>query len=125
MKSKGQTLVLFIILVPIFLMVMAFVVDTLLIGGEKNKLESITTSIIKDVLSYEADTQEKLINDLYKANNISTRNVIITTKEGRLNIQNSYEIKSIFGYIIGIKEYTIKINLTGYYRDDKIRIEKG
>ena len=50
MNKHGQVLILFIIILPLILALMALVVDLGLMMNNHNKLEQVTTMIIKDSL---------------------------------------------------------------------------
>ena len=121
MNKHGQTLIAFVLLVPIFLIFLAFVVDTGLILKEKTKGVSTTKTILKNI--YKEPTEEK-IKDLYQKNNISIENLEIKLEENSISITNEYEIDSIFGNIIGIKNYTIKIEMHAIVHNGELKIEK-
>ena len=125
MNRKGQTLVFFVVLIPLFIMMLAFIVDTGFLMSENTKLIGTTKTIIKDVYK-KKDTidLDKEIKDLYEKNNIATKNLKINLNDDKLSIQNSYDLNSIFGQIIGIKKYEVKINMTAYEKDGKIIFEK-
>lgn len=94
MNKKGQVLVMFIILLPILIGVCAFVIDVGIITYEKNKLSNIIN------LSNEEDVN---VRKYLKLNNISGYKI----KEKGKCIEVKYYRKSLFGSIIGIKEYKI------------------
>lgn len=52
MNKKGQALIEFIIILPIFIMMMLAVFDCVRIYSEKNKLESIIEDVILDDTTY-------------------------------------------------------------------------
>ena len=121
MNKHGQVLILFIIILPLILALMALVVDLGLMMNNHNKLEQVTTMIIKD--SLKDNLSENEILSLFKENNISTTNIKINQTPYELNIKNEITIESIFGKIIGLKHYQIKIDLTGSIKNEKILIE--
>ena len=45
-------------------------------------------------------------------------------EENRISIKNEYKIKSIFGSLIGLKEYKIKIEMDAILKNGEIKIEK-
>jgi Flp pilus assembly protein TadG len=125
LNNKGQTLILFVILIPIVLVLMALVIDTSYLYKEKTKLESTTKTIIKNNYDKkDSDDIDKIITDLYQKNNIETNNLIISVSDNSLAIKNYYSIDSIFGNIIGIKKYDIKVSLKGIKNNDEIKIIK-
>ena len=111
MNNKGQTLVLFIIFIPILLLLAAFVIDTGLIIRESTRLKSTTKTVLKDIYYKEDKTKEKIIK-LLNENDIKTDNIKITINDTSIRVKNSYEIDSIFGKIIGLKEYEVKLDIT-------------
>ncbi len=125
MNKKGQTLILFVLLIPILILLLAFVVDTGLILKEHTKLNSTMKTIIKT--TYEKRREEdysEIVKDLFLKNNIPIEKAIITADENTIHIQNEYEKESIFGKIIGIKTYKVKNSLKGLLRNNEIKIEK-
>lgn len=119
MNKHGQTLIAFVIIVPAFILLLAFVVDTGLILNEKVRLESTTKTILEN---HNTDIAE--IKDLYEQNDIPTTNLKITNDNNLTKITNEYEVESIFGKIIGLKSYKIKINMLAKEENDKIKIIK-
>lgn len=117
MNKHGQTLIAFIILLPILISLLALVIDIGLITSEKKELEEVSKTIIKEVI-YNLEENDKNINELYKKNNIPTDNLKIDINKNSIRLQNEYEIKSIFGNIIGIKKYDIKLDITGILKDN-------
>lgn len=125
LNNKGQTLILFVVLIPVLLMVLAIVVDVSLMYHEKIKSENTTKTIIKNVYGNRSDDNIKnQIKDLFKKNNIEYKNIKISSTSEYIKITNNYEIDSIFGKIIGFKKYKIKINIKGYMKNNKIIFTK-
>lgn len=109
MNKKGQTLIAFVIIIPIIILLLAFVVDTGIILKENTKLTSVTKSVLKTTYpKKEETTYEDLVINLLKENKIPTENVVITKEENGIKIKNEYKKESIFGNIIGITSYQIK-----------------
>lgn len=122
-NNKGQTLVLFIIFIPIFLLLAAFIVDTGIIIKESTRLKSTTKTVLNDTF-YNDNKSEEKIKELFIKNNIDTTNIEIIINEDKISIKNSYNIESIFGKIIGLKEYNIKINLTAKEENGNLKFIK-
>lgn len=125
LNNRGQTLIMFVILVPVILMLMALIIDTAYLYRENAKLESTTKSIIKNLYdSKEDDNINRMIINLYKENDIQTKNLEIISNTTSLKIINHYKVDSIFGKIIGLKQYEVKVSLKGYYDGNKLRVIK-
>ena len=123
MNNKGQTLVLFIIFIPILIMLAAFVIDTGLIIKESTRLKATTKTILKDVY-YKENLNEEMITNLFKENNIKTDNLEINILENQITVKNAYKIESIFGKLIGLEEYNVKVALTIKEENNELKIIK-
>lgn len=92
MNKKGQTLIMFVILLPLLIGVCAFVIDIGLITYEKNKLQNIIRSVE--------------INKVDK--NLKINGIKEYRKKEKGNCVNiTYYKDSVFGRIVGIKTYKI------------------
>ena len=104
MNNKGQTLVLFIILIPVFLIIFAFAIDTSYMSVKQKELED-TANIASDVIDK--------TGDINKANNYIVKTdkdiKIKTINENKIVLEK--DINSIFGKIIGFDSYKIKANI--------------
>ncbi|MCI9280264.1 MAG: pilus assembly protein [Bacilli bacterium] len=125
MNKKGQTLIAFVIILPVFILFLAFIVDTGILLKEKSRLNGSTKSILENMYPKrnESNFQEQTI-DLFKKNKIPTENLNLEVKNNTIIVSNDYEIESIFGKIIGIKKYKIHLNLTFQIEQDKLTIKK-
>ncbi len=125
MNKKGQTLIAFVIILPVFILFLAFIVDTGILLKEKSRLNGSTKIILENMYPKrnESNFQEQTI-DLFKKNKIPTENLNLEVKNNTIIVSNDYEIESIFGKIIGIKKYKIHLNLTFQIEQDKLTIKK-
>lgn len=117
MNNKGQSLVIFIIIIPVIFIVFSFLYDYAYIVYSQNKYENISKDIINSTL------EEDKIIDLYKKNEYEVNNFKYKIDNDKIYIQNSYEIKSIFGKIINLKYYEVSINYVVINDKDGIIIE--
>lgn len=120
MNKKGQTLIFFVILIPILLGFCALVVDTGLIVSENTRLKKVSVMALEELYD---NFEENKYKELLVANNIAVDNLQITRQDTKINIKNHYEINSIFGQVLGIKEYEIKVDIVAYQNNDKLIIE--
>ena len=97
MNNKGQSLTIFIIIIPIIFAVFAFTFDYAYIIYNQQKYENISKNIIEQT----TDIEE--IKDLYLKNKYSVDNLKYENKDNAIIISNTYYIKSIFGNILNIK----------------------
>ena len=121
MNKKGQTLILFVILIPVLLGLCAFVVDVGFMVCNRVRLREVSKNIIEVALENKEDEED--IRALYLENNFPVQNLQIDLREDSIHLQNEYEIDSIFGSIIGIEQYTIRVDLIGRIENEKIVFE--
>lgn len=125
LNNKGQTLIMFILLIPLILVIMALVVDTSFVYKEKIKFQSVTKTIMKTTYENKdaTDFNDKIIN-LYKKNGIYTNNIVIKVNSDSVVIKNQAKVKSVFGNIIGIKNYEVKFSYKIYKENESIKVIK-
>lgn len=101
MNKKGQSLIMFVLLLPIMLMIFALIVDVGLMYNANIK----GSNLLDDALNEGTN-----IEDYFKINDIDLDNVKRISKNGEECVIIEYRIDSIFGSLVGMKEYEIKIN---------------
>lgn len=118
MNNKGQTLVVFVILLPLLFILISFIVDNGFLALEKEKINNVVKDAINDCLKNNKSIEEltilinKNIDDI-KIKNISDDNGIWylrVTKE--------------FNGIIFKKNYSIDLSFKAYLENNKIIIKK-
>lgn len=117
MNKHGQTLIIFVILIPLIITFMALIVDTSVMRNERQRVEDILKESIN---IYYKDGLIKAKKYL-ELNNI--KDYEIKEEDSSIYVKYSSSIDSIFGNIINIKNYKIKVNLKGT-NVDRIRIER-
>ena len=122
LNKNGQTLVVFILLIPIFLAICAFVIDVGLMTYESMKLKNVTKSILTNVMSKNKISEDSII-ELYRRNNIKTDDLVIEITEDSIKIENNYFIPSMFGKILQIEEYEISVDVEMDILNKKITFE--
>ena len=117
MNNKGQSLVIFIIIIPVIFIVFSFLYDYAYIINSQNKYENVTRTILNSTL------EEDKIVDLYKQNGYKVEDFKHKKENDKVYIQNSYKIKSVFGNIVNLKNYTVSINYIVINSNNGIIIE--
>lgn len=117
MNNKGQSLVIFIIIIPVIFIVFSFLYDYAYIINSQNKYKNVTRTILNSTL------EEDKIVDLYKQNGYKVDDFKYKKENDKVYIQNSYKIKSVFGNIINLKNYTVSINYVVINSNNGIIIE--
>ena len=108
MNKKGQTLVIIVILIPIIMAIFALVIDIGLMTYENVKLKNTTKTILKEGLKNN-DLNENYLKKMLLKNGINCDNLKIYDDDNKLTIYNQYFISSMFGKILGIKEYEVNV----------------
>lgn len=119
MNNKGQTLVLFVLLLPLLLIFMMLVLETGLLLIEKNKVDSEVRYAVKYALKLDSIDEDKvnkvLIDNL--GDNIKT-NIKVSTSDIRIEVNKDYK------FLFLKEEYKINSSYHGYISDDTIKIER-
>ena len=117
MNKKGQSLVIFVLILPVIALLIAFFIDSSLSIMEKNKLEGIILSNMKEALNKEIYDKEKIENAIKKNDDI---NVTVNIIEDKLEINANSNKKSVFGKILNFDYYKLEFNYCANYTDKKI-----
>lgn len=118
LNNKGQSLVMFICLLPILLLIVLAIVDVSRMVIEKNKLNNINYIAISYYSNHKEDDDvtERIIS-LVKRNDENIINVRINKDKNTIYLDK--KIDSTMGKIIGISEYEIVSEYS--FADDGIK----
>ena len=118
LNNKGQSLVMFICLLPILLLIVLAIVDVSRMVIEKNKLNNINYIAIWYYSNHKEDDDvtERIIS-LVKRNDENSINVKINKDKNTIYLDK--KIDSTMGKIIGISEYEIVSEYS--FTDDEIK----
>ena len=117
MNNKGQSLIMFVMLLPIILMLFAYIFDSAYIVSENNKLNEIAEKSL-DYLNNDKDI-EKVKNYIYKNNkNIN----IVEINNNYIHLKN--DIKPIFGQYVGYDYYYLEAEFVASFDNGVLRIEE-
>ena len=122
MNHKGQVFVLFVLLLPLFCMLAMYIVDNGIILYEKHQLEEINKLAISYALMNRETTEDK-VKEIIRKNEEDVDSIRVNIDES-VQIEIKKEIRSIFGIIIGKKNYEITSYLDGSMADGKIQYLK-
>lgn len=121
MNNKGQTLIIFVILIPILILVAALVVDTGLMTFEKERYRGIIENGIEEYFDTgNVEETEKI----FSLNDIPKEEYTIIVQEKQIEVSLNTTIEAIFGKIINIEEYEIKMNYVGTKEGERVIINK-
>lgn len=120
LNNKGQSLIMFIIIIPIFCLILTLVYDVGSAIYEKNRLSNTSYMVIDYGLdNIDSVNESKLIELVMKnTNNLSYVSVIIENNE--IEVKLNKDIKGIIGGMFGFN----LIEASSYYEGKIINGEK-
>ncbi|MBR2833156.1 MAG: hypothetical protein IKE75_01825 [Bacilli bacterium] len=122
MNNKGQTLIIFVLFLPIIFLLIAVVYDIGSLETEKYKIENEIKSTIEYGLNnIKSDNLEDEIYNLLDKNIAGTKTIGVDSESIKINVK--YKKESIFPNIIK-DNYQINITYKGSIKDNKIKIIK-
>lgn len=105
MNKKGQVLILFVLIIPVLVLLSAYIVDNVYIAYNKNRLNQINELVIEDASKgiLEIDDISEYVNKNDK--DIDVKFVYLGDDEVEIILKK--DIKSLFGRIIGQDNYSL------------------
>ena len=124
LNNRGQSLVLFVILMPIFLGIMVLVIDMGNVINYKQDMDNIS----KLVIDYGLDNMDKVdvLNDMKELAKLNNENLSfeISFNDMEFYFNSSYYVNGIFSNIFKMKGFLVKSKYKGYKELDKKIIKK-
>lgn len=125
LNNKGQSLVLFIILLPILLLFLILILDIGKLILIKNELSSINNIVMDYGLSnLDKDNLEDELVKIIKLNKDDIDNIDVTVEDGKIYITMNEKVNGIFTSFIDIPIFNIKLVYVGYIDNNVNRIER-
>lgn len=125
MNNKGQTLVIFVVFLPVLILLVAAAIDISLMYSETNELNNINKLVINYGLSHlDENNLESKLEELSKLNDENVNKIDIKIEKNKIIIDLEKKEKSIFGNVIGLKKYKIKSKYSGELINDKNVIKR-
>lgn len=122
MNNKGQTLVIFVLLIPVLLVLLAITIDLGFLLNETNKVKQNIIEVIDYGLDSDSTNKEVEMYDILKLNIGNDKNINISTNNN-IRVMVSGEYKSLFSKLIKNKvKYNYVYN--GYIKDGEKIIKK-
>lgn len=119
MNNKGQTLVVFVIILPILLIMFTLIIDLGSMYIEKRNIENnVYDSVVYYLENIDEEDINNRINKLLNKNIKNIDELIINKEEDYVEIKVSKVRKSIYSIITNDTE--ISVNYKGYKKDKKI-----
>lgn len=121
MNKRGQTLIIFVMLIPIILTMAALVIDVGLLYYKKNEYVGIVEESIKEYFKDEDILSAKKTLTL---NGVSLDDTEINVSDNEITITLDTKVDSIFGKVIRINDYEIKVSRVGTKDKERVIINK-
>ena len=118
LNNKGQVLVIFVFLIPILVLVFAFVADYGNVLYHQNRLNSINKTALIYAKNHKGDYDIEKVKELVRKNDNEAKINKCEDQDKKITLVLKKSIKSYFGNTIGINKY----NITSKYTMD---VEKG
>ena len=126
LNNKGQSLAIFAIFIPVFIMIGTLVVDVSFAKYQSRKLNNITKQVVRYGLNHIDDEPYSNMVDLIYQNDdeVDSYNINLNSEERKVEVSISKSTKGFFGSIVGKEIYKEESSYIGYFENDKMIIEK-
>lgn len=123
MNNKGQSLVLFVVVLPIILMILVLVYDVGKMSLEKNEINNINYMVLDSILDDEDITDDEIKRIIIKNTNDIDK-IEIRRDGNKKYITLIAQGDSILPAVNNLKIYRIKSSYVGYVENGKHVIER-
>ena len=122
LDRKGQSLVLFVLIIPILVGIMALVLDVGKVLNTKNELDNITELVLEYGLKEENPVEEELL----KLMNYNTKKEIseVVIQDEIIKIETKTYVEGIFSSLFGFDGFEVMSTYQGYWEKEKKIIQK-
>ena len=126
LNNKGQSLAIFVIFVPVFIMLGTYVVDVSFAKYNERRLDNLNKQVINYGLKHiDEEPYDNMVDLIYQNDSdIDFYEININNEPKEISVTLSKSTKGFFGSIVGKEIYNEKSSLKGYIKDDKKIIEK-
>ncbi len=125
MNRKGQVLVMFIILLPIFFIIMTLLIDIGNLILTNNEINDVSYMVLEHCLDHlDEDDIIDTSKELLKLNNKELNIESFKIENNKVYLNVSYQVKGIISNIINIKLFDINNKYEAYIKEDKKIIER-
>jgi len=122
LNNKGQTLVLFVLLLPIMLCIMVLVFDIGKFICLKQELNHINSMVVSyGIEHYNDEDIVNELNHLILLNSDNLSNIEVNVEENKVYVDLLSSDSSIFGNIFNIEMFEVRSSYVGNVSDKKIK----
>lgn len=124
LNNKGQSLVMFILIIPIFLLIMTLVYDVGNAIYEKNKLSNLSYMTIQYGLDNIESIDENELISLIMKNVDNPKLISVLIENGKIEIKLTKDVKGIIGKMFNFDLITVVSEYHGEIINGKKVIER-
>ncbi len=121
MNNKGQSLIFFVVILPILALFLVFLIDICIYGLNNNHIKNTIKDNLKVILKDEIKDEDKIIKVI--KDNIDDINVDVRILENGIEINVNYKHKSFSKKLIS-SEPTVNYHYCGNYESKEIKNKK-
>lgn len=124
LNNKGQSLVMFVLIIPIFLLIITLIYDVANAIYEKDRLSNTIWIAIDYGLDNINDITKEELNDMIISNDDGLNYIDVIVNDNEIIVKTSKKIKGIICKMFHFELTTINCNYKGKLIDDKKEIER-
>ena len=124
MNNKGQTLALFIVILPILAMLVVFIYDIGRMTLLRSELDDINYMAISYGLDNISSIDNNKLEEIIKKNKNDIDKISININDGKIEILLEDNIKNNFKILSNTNMFKVKSSYYGYLNEDKKIIER-
>lgn len=123
-NNKGQSLVMFVLIIPIFLLILTLVYDVGNAIYEKDRLSNTNYLTIEYGLNYIDTVTENDLKNLIEQNTSNLKYIYVTIEENQIEIKMEKDAKSIIGKMFNFNLVKIISHYKGKIINNQKEIER-
>ena len=123
-NNKGQSLVMFVLIIPIFLLILTLVYDVGNAIYEKDRLSNTNYSTIEYRLNNIDTVTENDLKNLIEQNTSNLKYIYVTIEENQIEIKMEKDAKSIIGKMFNFNLVKIISHYKGKIINNQKEIER-
>ena len=124
LNNKGQSLVMFIILIPIFVLFMTLIFDVGNAVYEKNRIANTNYMVVSYGLDNIETVNENDLIEFVMKNSHNLSNIVVLIENDKVYIKLSKDVKGIIGKMFGFDLVSVISEYEGQIIDGEKRIER-
>lgn len=124
LNNKGQSLVMFVLIIPIILLILVLIYDVAGAIYEKNRLSNTSYLACEYALDNINNIDENGVISYILKNSDSLNNISVIIKDNNVNIELDKNIKGVFGKNVNLDLIEVKSKYKGTIIDGEKNIER-